>query len=200
MSKQKKYYVYVHRYASGPKRGQVFYVGKGSGKRAVSTSGRNLYWKRVVNKYGYTHETMMCFHEEVCSFSFERSLINFYGRETLVNLTDGGEGPSGATRGREAKDKMKEYHKNRPKVHNEKISKSKTGEKHHLFISDIFEFENITTGELFEGTRFDFNKYTGIPRNHIKLLCDGTHTAAREWKIKGRKSRLDKVNFKNVLS
>jgi len=34
------FYVYLHRYASGPKLGQIFYVGKGCGKRASSRCGR----------------------------------------------------------------------------------------------------------------------------------------------------------------
>ena len=50
------FYVYLHRYASGPKIGEVFYVGKGCGKRASSYCGRNPYWKNIVNKYGFVHE------------------------------------------------------------------------------------------------------------------------------------------------
>lgn len=91
-----KYYVYVHKYASGPKSGQVFYVGKGAYKdRCKSKSGRNLYWNRIVSKYGYTHSVVIRFSEEICAFSFERALIKLYGRENLCNLTDGGEGTSG---------------------------------------------------------------------------------------------------------
>jgi hypothetical protein len=60
----KKYYVYVHRYASGPKEGQVFYVGKGSGDRAFITKRRNPHWTRIFSKYGRTVDV-------VKSFSFD---------------------------------------------------------------------------------------------------------------------------------
>ena len=56
MSIEKKFYVYVHRYASGPRGGQVFYVGKGDGRRAFVKSGRNIKWSRTVNM-----DTMLIF-------------------------------------------------------------------------------------------------------------------------------------------
>lgn len=95
MSGKKKYYVYVHRYASGPKTGQVFYVGKGSGMRYKNTHGRSEIWGRCVNKYGFSYNVVRRFSNEICAFSLEVAFIAFYGRENLVNLSDGGEGPSG---------------------------------------------------------------------------------------------------------
>lgn len=43
------FYVYVHKKKTN---GEVFYVGKGSGKRAWSAFGRNSLWKRTADKYG----------------------------------------------------------------------------------------------------------------------------------------------------
>ncbi len=106
MSQEKQFYVYVHRYASGPKQGEVFYVGKGHGKRAWSKSRSNPHWHNIVNKYGYTIDVLSRFHNEQCAFSFERALISFYGRGNLCNLTDGGEGTSGFVQSEEAKKKM----------------------------------------------------------------------------------------------
>ena len=94
MSEEKQFYVYVHRKATD---GSVFYVGKGIGRRYSSRSDRNIYWNRVVNKYGFTSHIVMTFKKEACSFSLERALIKFYGRDKLCNMTDGGEGQSGAS-------------------------------------------------------------------------------------------------------
>lgn len=93
---EKKFYVYVHLYASGPKQGEVFYVGKGKGGRAsYPYRHHNPHWQNISRKYGFTPKIVMRFDNEVCAFSFERALIKHYGRENLCNLTDGGEGTSG---------------------------------------------------------------------------------------------------------
>lgn len=118
MSQEKQFYVYMHRYASGPKQGEVFYVGKGMGGRAVWKYDRNTYWKRVSAKYGYTVHILTRFHNEECAFSLERALIAFYGRSNLCNMTDGGDGVRGYTFTDEVKRKM---------------SMSMSGEKHHMF-------------------------------------------------------------------
>lgn len=94
----KKFYVYVHKYASGPKHGQVFYVGKGSGRRSGRAAGRGEWWKRIVDKYGFSHSIVARFEREECSFSFEIALIKWHGRQSLCNLSDGGEGASGVKR------------------------------------------------------------------------------------------------------
>jgi hypothetical protein len=92
---EKKFYVYTHRYAFGPKQGQVFYVGKGSGSRSRKTCSRNPYWKNIVNKYGFFDSVLIYFDNEACAFSFERALIEFYRHENLCNMTAGGEGQTG---------------------------------------------------------------------------------------------------------
>lgn len=88
------YYVYLHRYASGPKVGQVFYVGKGTGNRAFSKKNRNKYWKHIVAKHGYTVELYATGLQEWYAYELEFFTVAYYGRENLCNLTDGGEGPS----------------------------------------------------------------------------------------------------------
>lgn len=42
------YYVYGH-YTNN----ELFYIGRGKGKRAWDKYSRNSYWKNIVNKYGY---------------------------------------------------------------------------------------------------------------------------------------------------
>jgi len=76
----------------------VFYIGIGKSiKRAKERYGRNVHWKSIVNKHGYT---VSITHENICwdeAKSIEKYLISFYGRKdlglgVLSNKTDGGDG------------------------------------------------------------------------------------------------------------
>lgn len=87
-----RFYVYVHRRASD---GRIFYVGKGSGNRARQPWMRNKWWKHTVGKHGLNVEIVAWFENEADAFALERDLIAWYGRDVLVNLTDGGEGATG---------------------------------------------------------------------------------------------------------
>ena len=158
MSQEKPFYVYVHRYASGPKQGEVFYVGKGSGDRFKNVGKRNKHWRNIVSKYGFYAEIVIHFNTEVCAFSFEISIISYYGIENLCNLTSGGEGSKGYKWTEEQKDraraastgrkhtpetirKMKEYqsefHPMKGRKHSDKtkklLSKQRKGKKQTNF-------------------------------------------------------------------
>lgn len=87
-----KFYVYVHRRETD---GSVFYVGKGMGRRAWSFLKRNPYWKSIAKKHGLIVQIIAKDINEICSFSLEKALIKFHGRQNLSNMTDGGEGISG---------------------------------------------------------------------------------------------------------
>lgn len=94
------YYVYVHRKKTT---GEIFYVGKGKGNRLNSRVGRSNLWRKVADKYGYVAEIVQNNLQEWYAFEVETELIAQYGRlnlkeGSLVNLTDGGEGASGAKR------------------------------------------------------------------------------------------------------
>lgn len=87
--------VYLHRKKSN---GEVFYVGIGTSKRPYIKQGRNIYWKRTVNKHGLVVEVIRTglSWEDACDI--EQDLIELIGRRelglgTLVNLTSGGKGP-----------------------------------------------------------------------------------------------------------
>jgi hypothetical protein len=84
----RSFYVYIHRKATD---GTVFYVGKGSGKRAWSKQ-RNKYWTNVAGKHGYTVEILQNGMQEWWALEVEIDLIAKYGRKNLCNLTDGGDG------------------------------------------------------------------------------------------------------------
>lgn len=88
-----RFYVYGH-FRPGSK--IPFYVGKGS-KRRIEVTYRNLYWQRIVKKYGYEFKIIESNLTEFDAFDKEKKLIENYkklgGRE--ANLSSGGEGCSG---------------------------------------------------------------------------------------------------------
>lgn len=85
-----KYYVYAH---SNEKYG-VFYVGKGSEKRLYQTGNRNAFWKRVVQKYGYTASILESCCTEEDSYKSEQKWIAHYKAldQCAANFTLGGDG------------------------------------------------------------------------------------------------------------
>jgi len=89
-----KFYVYVHRRADT---GEVFYIGKGSGRRAWATQYRTDYWRRVKDKYGIVIEILEWFDKEEDAFRNEKSLIAQHRAmgARICNITDGGEGATG---------------------------------------------------------------------------------------------------------
>lgn len=101
-----KFYVYAHFRADD---GRCFYVGKGKAKRAWSTN-RSAWWKRTVAKHGYNVQILATWDSEEDAFEHERVLIACFRDlgHPLVNLTDGGEGASGAVRSEETLAKMSE--------------------------------------------------------------------------------------------
>lgn len=89
----KIFYVYQHLRADT---GEVFYVGKGKGKRLTSR-GRNEYWKRIVEKHGLIVEVIAEKLTEIEAFELEVSTIRSHKESglKLANMTDGGEGTVG---------------------------------------------------------------------------------------------------------
>lgn len=78
--------------------GIIFYVGKGTEKRAKSVFNRNKNWHKVVREHGFRHEILAFFdtHEE--AYDHEKFLIQCF-REMkfpLTNISDGGKGRTGA--------------------------------------------------------------------------------------------------------
>lgn len=88
-----KFYTYIH---IRNDIGEVFYVGKGTGRRAFAL-GRNPYWNSIVAKHGHTVHIVAYFANETDAFEHEKEMIAEL-REAgfnLANMTDGGEGISG---------------------------------------------------------------------------------------------------------
>lgn len=105
-----KYYIYAH-YRNDTN--EVFYIGKGEGNRHKSKQGRNPYWENIVNAHGYKAEILQRFETEDEAFQAEQALIAELGRKDLgqgllVNMSDGGEGASGAVRTPEQRQRYSE--------------------------------------------------------------------------------------------
>ncbi len=142
-----RFYVYVHRRQDD---GSVFYVGKGSGRRAFSKHGRSVFWKRIVNKHGFKVDIVRDKLLECDAFAMEVEVISIYGLENLCNHTTGGEGASGRKRAAEeieraaekirgikrpqsVIDALRNAHKGIPltKEHKEKLSNARKGRPMH---------------------------------------------------------------------
>ncbi len=95
--------VYLH---INPVKNEIFYVGIGGDKRAISKKDRSSFWYGVVKRYGYIIDVVDSNLSWDAASKKERFYIKRIGRRdlglgTLVNMTDGGDGlnnPSKETR------------------------------------------------------------------------------------------------------
>ena len=136
--------------------GKIFYVGLGPESRAHTSNSRNIYWKRIVEKHGYSVQYLGDRSLEEAK-ALEKSLIKVLGRRDLkkghlVNMTDGGDGVfnlaaeskarigmssrnhmKGRKLPKEWRDKMTEgvrkYHENNPGANAGRITTKEENEK-----------------------------------------------------------------------
>lgn len=104
------YYTYAH---IRPDTGVIFYVGKGSKKRAHSKDNRHKHWHHVVNKNKGKFEVRILnwFNNEDDAMSSEVwQIAKLRPLGLLVNKTDGGEGCSGYIPSEETKNKLRKSH------------------------------------------------------------------------------------------
>lgn len=157
--------VYRHKKATS---GEPFYIGIGSKSRPYDENGRNIFWRRTVNKYGYDVD-ILCKNlswEDACEL--ECLLISEYGRRNkgtgcLVNLTDGGEGVKGYKHTKEAI---------------QKIINHSTGKKMSEFNKDVLRVVNKGNnyGANKEKGRTIVNKLTGEEFKSIKKASESYNT------------------------
>ena len=93
----KQFYTYLHCKPNG----EPFYVGKGFGRRARDfINGRNRYHKFITKKYGKENIGIFVFpcFDEAQAFADEiQQIAQLRGKGYhLCNMSDGGEGPTGA--------------------------------------------------------------------------------------------------------
>ena len=99
------FYVYQHRKADS---GEIFYIGKGMGRRAYDSFHRSKYWKSIVAKHGLIVEFIKENITEPESLELEISIIELFRQKGLkiINMTNGGDGTTGYTHTEEHKKRM----------------------------------------------------------------------------------------------
>jgi len=179
------YYIYFH---INPLKNEIFYVGKGKGKRAYSHTGRSLYWRNITKKYGYIVDITEDGLTEQEAFDREVFYINKIGRKdlglgSLVNMTDGGDGPSGVIRSQETIEKTKESRKGY-KTSDEtkkKMSKSQTGRKQSdeakKKVSDARKGKTLS--EEHKRKLSESHKGKTLSEEHIKKVADANRGKKR---------------------
>lgn len=87
----------------------MFYVGKGTGRRAWSNKSRNSRWHATVAKHGIQVEIAARWASEEEAFEHEKLLVSCM-REIgmpLSNMTEGGEGFSGGRHSNEYRERLR---------------------------------------------------------------------------------------------
>jgi len=185
-----KFYIYQHRRNDT---GDVFYVGKGFGKRAWSKSGRSKHWNNIVNKAGHAVEIVEEFLPECVAFQKEINLIKSIGRQdlglgSLVNKTDGGEGPSGQIMSQNARDKISKATKGRTftQAHRDNLEEAAG----FAVINDL--------GEIFKSLTAAANAYGIRGISNITKCCKGKRKTAgsRTWQY--YTDKVDKTQISTV--
>lgn len=102
------FYIYFH---INIENSDIFYVGKGSGNRCNQKYGRSDIWKKYTKKYNYDVLIIDNGLLESEAFEIEKYYIKKLGRRDLglgklLNLSDGGEGPSGYKMSQDTKKKI----------------------------------------------------------------------------------------------
>lgn len=156
------FYVYLHKKKTT---GEVFYVGKGKGRRINDNSRRSSSWKQVVKSCGIIREYYLTGLQEWYALELEADLIAYYGlltdgSGTLVNLLSKDERPAG-------------------RRYLSGIASPRADKENHLF-------RNLKTGEEFSGTRYEFqDKYK--PKKHFvnHLFIEG-NAVSNDWIVVDR--------------
>ena len=124
-----------------------FYIGIGNVdnfRRSRSKSGRNKYWKNIVNKYGYDIEIIFEHSDYEVVKEKEIEFISLYGRSdlglgSLCNNTNGGEGSLNRIVSDITKEKIKQTqigkvisqeHRDKISIANGGVNNSFYGKKH----------------------------------------------------------------------
>jgi hypothetical protein len=174
-------------YAHYTPQGRLFYIGKGSEKRAKALKGRNKYWHRVVQKHGKPDIQVLAHwdtNEEACNH--EILLIECFKElgHDLCNMTAGGEGTYGVIPWNKGvpwseEVKAKQGVKNKGNTHwvgrkhsADSKQKIKTARTKFKFIGT-----NIANGKVIVITGKKAMQESGFTSTHIYRCADGKSEA-----------------------
>lgn len=151
--------VYLHRKATN---GEIFYVGKGKGRRPYDLSVRNNLWKKIKDKYGIIVEVYMDGLQEWYAYELEHSLIIGYGKicdgtGILSNILDGHEDRYESKHGSNSPYAKKGDYTFRRLKDNEVFigTRTKFEEKYNIRSSPLFRINNYyTNGWILEDKLF----------------------------------------------
>lgn len=170
------FYTYIHTKPNG----DIFYVGKGTHRRAWKTHRRNSHWKSIVQKHGsFSVQILANWETEQEAFSHEMLLINCFKDMgyLLANKTNGGEGASGYKHSDNTKLKMKHSVSEETKKKISIARKGKyAGENHPLFGKPLSEKtkEKISIANMggHNNPKTKKIKFNGILYTGIQSLAD----------------------------
>ena len=183
----RKFYVYSHLRKTDR---SVFYIGKGSGSRCKSKSGRNRHWHNIVKKNGYLIEIIKdkMTNEEACSLEIKLIKEN---RSDLCNVASGGEsGLVGIKLTDEHKEKLRiaKLGKKQSKEHAERSAMAKVGKKQprdavEETISKKRKKVINSNGEVFKSASDaarELTKRIGVnaSQGNISMCCNGCRNEA----------------------
>ena len=110
-SERADFYVYAHHEADT---GRLFYIGKGSRRRAWSSCSRNRHWRAIASKHGFTVTILQRGLNEADALALEASLISAQPPGILATYTAGGGGISGYRHTEATKARMSAARAGRP--------------------------------------------------------------------------------------
>jgi len=170
------FYVYIYRDPRPSKSNQPVYVGKGTGDRDLTHWSRGSHNKPFQDFISHLKlrgfvapcQRVLETEDEAAAFAKEVELIALYGRRTLktgtlFNLTDGGEGGSGAVR-TEADKKVTQFHavKNwKDPIYQEKVA---AGQRKVQGTPEARSKKSVSSTEAWADPATRTKRQTGIKR------------------------------------
>lgn len=190
-----RFFVYLHRRATDNK---VFYVGKGTGRRNLSVSGRNNHWHNVKKKHGIIQEIIFddLSHQEALDLEADAILEMSYFGEPLTNKNAGGTGFAGMRTPEHVKEKIAKgvretfTHEKRA-AYSSMIKGRKMTDSARLKLSmarrdhNKYRWENLSTGEVFEKTKAEMRIEHAMKQQDASDLASGRAAHRGGWKIEG---------------
>lgn len=189
----KEYYVYLHKKLNG----EVFYVGKGKGRRAFKNNRRSTLWNYTKDKYGLQIEIYEDNLSESEALSLEMELIKQFGRidigtGCLVNFTDGGDTTNLSPIARKKiSEKQKERYSNPEEK--EKLVERLTGRESKRKLNPYLILGK-ESGEILEGYLSDLISVLGNgSRQRLLNLISGRIKSTGGWVLNPEKEKFEEI-------